>query len=77
MAGEAHFEVFDASDGVRWRSQAANGKYDGHSDQAFGDESDARRAIRDHVHTVLASTGHSEQHIAALVDSVRIERVPA
>lgn len=74
---DPHFEVFDAADGVRWRTQAANGKYDGHSDQSFADDSHARRAIRNHVHTVLAATGHSEQHIAAMVDTVRIERVPA
>jgi hypothetical protein len=56
MAGGPHFEIFDAADGVRWRTQAANGRYDGHSEQSFRDDADAERAIRDHVHTVLVAT---------------------
>lgn len=52
-----HFEIFDAADGVRWRTQAANGRFDGHSDQSFGSDADARRGIEDHVRTCLYAAG--------------------
>jgi hypothetical protein len=57
VSGRAHFETFDAADGVRWRAQAANGRFDGHSEQAFDDQRDARRAIEDHVRTCLFAAG--------------------
>lgn len=75
MAGKAHFEIFDAADGVRWRAQSPNGDYTGHSQQSFRDDTDAERAIRDHVHTVLVATGVIDASEAAM--DVRIERVSA
>lgn len=78
---EAHFEIFPDAEGERrWRAQAANGISTGHSDQPFRDDTDAERAILDHVRTVALAIGAPE--IADLDDqSLRrrtsIERVEA
>lgn len=75
---EPHFEIFRDSEGMcRWRTQAANGRFDGHGDQPFRDDHDAQRGILDHCHTVMAALGLEPLSDEALLERIRIERTEA
>lgn len=75
----AHFVVYegkgDKDDRWRWRLRAANGKLTAPSGQAFRDETDARRAVHDHVRAVLGAAGVPDGAMGDIEANVRIEVV--
>lgn len=64
MSREAHFEVYKAADGWRWRIKAANGRIVADGGEAYASRRNARRAVAGLIRILAADIPVVQREVA-------------